>query len=114
MSLDHYTDQQLMDELLERRSQREAEDSGEGIPWCDECVHFKAWTRRGDPPENYNPCQQRNTMRLKIPGFGDDPHETGFYKRHCVDRKERPPPKPKPAVMPPEPPLDGRPGWHLK
>lgn len=112
MTLDAYTDQQLMDELLERRLEREQEDVPK--PWCDECRHFKAWKKRGDPPDTYNPCSKSLVMRFHFPEPWEDPHEAGYFRRNCSDRAEIPPkPKPKQPPEPPEPPRDGRPDWHL-
>ncbi|OZB22685.1 MAG: hypothetical protein B7X51_14785, partial [Pseudomonas sp. 34-62-33] len=53
MSLEHYTDQQLMDELLNRRIEKEA---GEPTDYCHDCQRFTPWTKRREPPDDYNPC----------------------------------------------------------
>lgn len=108
MSLDAYTDQQLMDELLERRLEREQAD--EPKDYCHDCRHFKPWTKRGDPPDSYNPCSKGHKMRLHIPEAWEDPHAGGYFKRVCSDRAEIPPPPPPKPEKPPEPPR-GRPDW---
>ncbi|TKD30031.1 hypothetical protein [Azotobacter chroococcum] len=120
MSLDAYTDQQLMDELLNRRLERENEQP---IEYCEDCQHFKVWTKPirrswndirrvvGDVPDDYNPCSRGHSMLFRMPEEWEGPHaDCGYYRRACCDRKPIPPPdppKPKPA---PEP-ARGTPGW---
>ncbi|MGV6475405.1 hypothetical protein [Azotobacter vinelandii] len=107
MSLDAYTDQQLMDELLNRRLERENEQP---IEYCEDCQRFKPWTKRGEVPESYNPCSLGHAMRFKMPEPWDDPHDGGFYRRVCSDRKQIPPPDP-PEPEPKPEPAKGFPGW---
>lgn len=107
MSLDAYTDQQLMDELLNRRMERELADDGNPPTYCDNCAHFVTWDqrkpkRRTDKLDDYNPCSLRHTMRFKVPEEWEGPHaDYGYYRRACSDRKE---------IQPPEPEI-GVPGW---
>lgn len=108
MSLDGYTDQQLMDELLERRLERELAD--EPRPWCHDCRNFQPWKKRGEVPDGYNPCSKRHAMRFHFPEGWEGPEETGYYRRHCGDREQLPPPKPPKPEKPKEPPR-GRPDW---
>jgi len=108
MSLEHYTDQQLMDELLNRRVERER---GEPAEYCHDCQRFKPWTKRGDPPDDYNPCSLGHALRFHLPEGWEDPHGGGFYRRICSDRKATPPPAPPKPEEPKEPPR-GRPDWQ--
>lgn len=112
MSLDRYTDQELMDELLNRRLDRE--EGEEGRVYCDDCKHFKCWTKRGEVPEDYNPCSKGHTMRFHMPEGWEDPHGGGYFRRVCSDRADRPPPAPPKPPEPPPAPLNGRPDWHQK
>ena len=106
MSLDNYTDQALMDELLNRRFERE--QGHDGVRYCVECTRFVPWQKRSDPPDTYNPCSAGHKMNFRMPEEWEGPHgEYGFYRRICSDRAlPAPPPKPKP----PEPPK-GRQDW---
>lgn len=111
MSLIGYTDQQLMDELLERRLEEERE--GEDREYCHDCAHFTPWKRRGEMPDDYNACSKKHQMRFHMPEPWEAPEDGGFYKRICSDRKgiePIPPPAPEPPPAPPEPPI-GREGW---
>lgn len=110
MNIEDASDQALRDELEERARERYVRDLG-GVEACEECAHFKAWTRRGDPPETYNPCSKRHAMRFRMPEPWEDPHAGGYYRLVCSDRQEPPPPpppgKPQPKVAP-----RGVPGWE--
>ncbi|WP_039804017.1 hypothetical protein [Azotobacter chroococcum] len=112
MSLDAYTDQQLMDELLNRRLERENEQP---IEYCEDCQHFKAWTKPirrswndirrvvGDVPDDYNPCSRGHSMLFRMAEEWEGPHaDYGYYRRACGDRKQEP--------QDPEP-ARGLPGW---
>lgn len=108
MSLDQFTDQQLQDELLNRRLEREQVD--EPKDYCDECQHFKCWTKRSDPPDSYNPCSHGHAMRFHFPEGWEDPHSGGYFRRICSDRLPVEPPPPPAPEVPPEPPR-GQPDW---
>lgn len=102
MSLDHFTDQQMLDELLERRVEREL--GGENLEYCHDCRHFKPWGRKSEPPDDYNPCQRKHSMRFRMPEEWEDPHaDHGYYRRVCSDRAPLPPPRPQPEPDPPPP-----------
>lgn len=100
-----------MDELLERRVEREL--GSDNLEYCHDCRHFKAWTKRSDPPDDFNPCRLKHSMRFRMPEEWEDPHaDHGYYRRVCSDRKpiEPPKPKPEPEDPPPDPPI---PPWSV-
>lgn len=109
MSLDRYTDQQLVDELMNRRLERELGQDSEEIRYCDECVHFRFWTRRSEVPEDYNPCSAGHMTVFRYPMEGEAPDaEYGHYRRSCRDREQRQPPPPAPPAGPPPASRDRR------
>ncbi len=109
MSLDHYTDQALIDELLNRRLEKER--GWDNVEYCHNCARFKPWTRRGEPPADYNPCGLGHKLHFRMPEDWEDPHcEHGFYRRICSDRAVIEPPAPGRRPPPAVPPR-GRPGW---
>ena len=87
MTLERFTDQELMDELLNRRVEQEL--GFDGIQYCDDCVRFKLWRGRGDPPDSFNPCGAGHQVKFRAPEEWEGPHgEYGFYRRICSDRRE--------------------------
>lgn len=89
MSLDNFTDQELMDELLNRRAEKELGFAD--IQYCHDCERFTPWSGRGDPPDSYNPCSKGHKMQFHMLEPWDGPHdEHGFYRRICSDRTVRP------------------------
>lgn len=118
MNIEDASDQALRDELEERALERTLLDRGVDLLPCEECRYFKAWTRRGDPPETFNPCSKRHTMRFRMPEPWEDPHSGGYFRLVCSDRQEPPPPEPEPVEPPPKWPPDpgprGTPDWHLQ
>lgn len=105
MSLDQYTEQQLMDEVLNRRIEDEL--GFEDLEYCEDCRHFTPYTRRGEVPETYNACGRKHTMKFRTPEGWEGPYGGGFYRRFCSDRLPIEPPAP---PKPPEQPV-GLPDW---
>lgn len=86
MSLESFTDQQLMDELLNRRIEKAM--GQEDIQYCHDCERFKPWAGRRDAPETYNPCSVGHELKFRMLEEWEGPHdEHGFYRRVCSDRK---------------------------
>lgn len=116
MRVEDASDQALRDELEERAKARAVLEEGE-ILSCEDCARFKPWTSRRTMPEDYNPCSKRHIMRFRMPEPWEDPHDGGFYRLVCSDRKERPATTPEPEPVdppwPPEPGPRGLPNWHL-
>ncbi|MCO7058297.1 hypothetical protein [Pseudomonas juntendi] len=113
MNIEDASDQALRDELEERARERTMRERGE-VESCEDCARFKPWTSRRTMPEDYNPCSKRHAMRFRMPEPWEDPHDGGFYRLVCSDRKERPPPPPEPVEPPPKPGPRGWPNWHLR
>lgn len=84
MNLETFTDQQLLDELLNRRTDRDMSD--EDRISCEDCRNFKIWTKRSDPPDSYNPCGLGHSMRFHMPEGWEDPHSGGYFRAICSDR----------------------------
>jgi hypothetical protein len=86
--LKHFTDDQLIEELVRRRNKRR--DAGQVEQWCHDCTNFVAWNeadRKGRPmPDDFNPCTKGHKMAFVTPeDIGDD---YGYYRRVCADRSE--------------------------
>ena len=91
----------LMEELVRRRNARRArEESQKPIENCDECANFRVWSKRGECPDDYNPCGKGHKMRFRMPR-DENPHDPdyGYYRIVCADREAIPPPAP-PAPTP--------------
>ncbi len=81
-ALGSFTDAELIYELLRRFVGKPAEPPEE---WCEDCIHFKVWTKAKDPPNDYNPCGRRHATEFWMP-VGMDPHAPGgFFRKHCTD-----------------------------
>jgi hypothetical protein len=82
-SLSEYSTDALVIEL--NRREKEFSPRRVKIVPCDECVHFKTWTKDSDPPEDYNPCAKSHPLLFKTPRGYDDTN-WGFYRPGCKDR----------------------------
>jgi len=83
-----FTDDQLLTELMRRRNTKAVEAPEH---WCHDCARFVTWDqapRKGQMPDNFNPCTRKHEMQFNAPAEIDD--EYGFYRTICVDRKARP------------------------
>lgn len=78
----------LLAEVVRRRNEQRAAE-GEELPWCDDCAHFRLWTKYGDPPRTYNPCARGHEMEFKVPEDWEPPETFGYFRRICVDRRPR-------------------------
>jgi len=87
MTLSQFSENELLEELARRKNEREKEPQ---ITYCDDCRNFIPWRDRFDlMPDDYNPCRQGHKMKFKMPAYGEDPHEFGFYRNVCADRDLR-------------------------
>lgn len=84
MSLRDYTLSELAAEIRRRQDRRNSLDTPR--LWCSECVHFKAWEGRGDPPDDYNPCSKGHKMSFQCPPHDYTGDSTGFHRPRCRDR----------------------------
>lgn len=90
--LESYTTAQLLAEVSRR--ERALREQVEGPVMCEGCIHQRFWTRRGDPPDDFNPCRLSFGVDFKMPE-SHDPHgdEAGFYRPGgCPERDEKRPP----------------------
>lgn len=75
----------LLEEIARREQQR-----AERKPikdWCEDCKHFKFWTKSSDPPDDYNPCSKGHKMSFRVPEtMSDVDNDSGYYRRICTDR----------------------------
>lgn len=86
MNLSGYSDDDLIEELARRRNARERNTAVEH--YCEDCIYFRLFKGRGDPPINYDPCSRGHKPKFRAPAeYGD---EYGFYRRVCPDRAEAP------------------------
>lgn len=82
--LKSFTDDQLLEELIQRRNGRSVNKPEH---WCHDCRNFVAWDdakRKSLMPETFNPCTKGHSMLFVVPEEIDD--EYGFYRRVCADR----------------------------
>lgn len=85
--LQAFSDEALMDELSRREHARHLDEQAMRI-WCDDCVHFEVWDKKGRAhlpiPDHFNPCTKGHKMKFQSPQeIGDD---YGFYRLACRDR----------------------------
>jgi hypothetical protein len=83
--LQQFTTDELLEELVRRRTQK-AKDL-DGVPSCEDCKHFRFWTNTGDAPRSYNPCAKKMQMSFDMPEEWEGPHAgNGYYRRVCQHR----------------------------
>lgn len=100
--LEPFTTDQLLDEVGRRMRALHAKAEGETL--CNGCRHVVFWTKRGDPPDTFNPCGLGHALEFKMPEDVPD-EDYGYYRAGgCKDRAEPPPPAP-----PPPPARGGKP-----
>ena len=85
--LDHFTDDQLLEELVRRRNNAKPRQPAR---WCEECLHYRHWASPSDMPADYNPCQKRHRMEFHTPTKWQDADCFGHYRIICTDRQECP------------------------
>lgn len=92
MDLSSIPDELLIEELA-RRARKRAQTKPDGVPYCEECVHFRYFTGNKYLPNNYNPCGLKHVLAFHGPD--DDSAalsgDFGFFRAVCEDRKERQP-----------------------
>lgn len=79
-----FTDEQLLEELIRRRNARTVATPKH---WCHDCRNFVAWDevrRKGEMPDDFNPCTKGHEMKFIVPQEIGDEH--GFYLSVCADR----------------------------
>ncbi|SDG86269.1 hypothetical protein SAMN05216588_101224 [Pseudomonas flavescens] len=86
--LDHFTDDQLFEELVRRRNS--AKSKRQPARWCEQCLNFRTWTGRGEVPDDYNPCAMKHHMEFHTPTAWQSPECYGHYRTICTDRQECP------------------------
>ena len=90
MDLSSIPDELLIEELA-RRARKRAQTKPDGVPYCEECVHFRYFTGNKYLPNNYNPCGLKHVLAFHSPE--DDSAalsgDFGFLRAVCEDRKER-------------------------
>jgi hypothetical protein len=75
----------LLAELVRRRN---AKPPRAVEHYCDACLNFKPWNKRGDAPDDYNPCGMGHRMSFRMPEDHEGPHGAfGYYRRVCSDRR---------------------------
>lgn len=82
MSLENYTDNELLEELVRRRNIAADEKPKQ---WCEDCKNFVCWTEKNDPPDGYNPCSKKHEMKFFMPEC-PAVEACGFYRTICSDR----------------------------
>ena len=86
VDLSAVSDERLIEELANRARAR-AEKKPHDIAWCEDCVHFRVWTRSSEPPRNYNPCSEGHKMQFQMPADHNPYADMGLFRIACEDRK---------------------------
>ena len=86
--LDHFTDDELLEELVRRRNSDKS--SRQPARWCEECLNYRTWTEQSAVPPGYNPCTKGNQMEFYTPSKWQSPDCLGHYRTICTDRQECP------------------------
>jgi hypothetical protein len=86
--LDAFTDDELFEEIVRRRNG--AKSSRMPARWCEECLNFRTWEEKSDPPKGYNPCSKKHQMEFHTPTSWQSPECFGHYRTICTDRQECP------------------------
>lgn len=86
--LKRFSTQQLLEELVRRQNVR---THAKPEAWCHDCRHYETWAdkpRRGECPDDFNPCTKGHAMLFVVPEEIDD--DFGYYRNVCADREARP------------------------
>jgi len=83
-TLEDFSEDELIEELARRRNARQVSKPDR---WCCDCANFRYWKGRGEPPDDYNPCQKKHVMEFVVPEDYCD-EDYGYYRRVCADRTE--------------------------
>lgn len=85
--LDHFTDDELLEELVRRRNSTKPRQPAR---WCEECLNYRTWAEPTPVPADYNPCLKRHAMDFHTPTDWQSPDCFGHYRTICTDRQECP------------------------